>query len=515
MAKKTENDPNDPQAQPSQADPQAPPEPQPTVTLAETTTATFGVGGGPATTNNDDCRRSVDLDSWPPAPLRIGPIDVNPVDVHLQEASTSRTSSQAFWTIIQKSTEALSFADYEAFVSRILCGDADYSKTPYLLNGVDGYPVLKAATEAFLMHRCASLFDFKAFQAEASRFAGSDPGDLVGQLNQYLGDPRVLPYIKRISDGLLEIGTDPFCDTRAISDKIKQPCALELIWSYWNEQGYLVQAINAISLRFQNKRGAGDREPLVNLEMHPLRPLSHILWGYIQDEDHRLTVARRVYEYRHEYGLELRGRAVSTMRVADDRSKFLAAFNSLLRQASVFYERASNLTIRADAFPLLNSLREVHLILAEGAHNQFRDLTWTARAEMLMQQWILSRREMREFLGARAMVPYPEPWMGVVDSLKRMMGWTDTSVTHFRDLAVNGERIVLSIRYGDWSVINNENEARAWVQFFKPEIQTYINAYHAVTGVDLAAMPVSTSSRAADATSPAILIQQQMARQRR
>jgi len=38
----------------------------------------------------------------------------------------------------------------------------------------------------------------------------------------------------------------------------------------------------------------------------------------------------------------------------------------------------------ADAFPVLNALREVHLLLAEGAHNQYGDLPWTARHEMLM-----------------------------------------------------------------------------------------------------------------------------------
>ena len=45
----------------------------------------------------------------------------------------------------------------------------------------------------------------------------------------------------------------------------------------------------------------------------------------------------------------------------------------------------------ADGFPVLNALREVHLLLAEGAHNQYGDLPWTARQEMLMQQWLLAR----------------------------------------------------------------------------------------------------------------------------
>ena len=50
---------------------------------------------------------------------------------------------------------------------------------------------------------------------------------------------------------------------------------------------------------------------------------------------------------------------------------------------------------------MLNALKEVHLILSQGAHNQFGDLPSTARIEMLMQQWLLARPEFREFLPTR------------------------------------------------------------------------------------------------------------------
>ena len=52
-----------------------------------------------------------------------------------------------------------------------------------------------------------------------------------------------------------------------------------------------------------------------------------------------------------------------------------------------------------------------------------------------MQQWLLARPEFREFLPTRIMVAYPEPWMDRVDAMKRLQGWTDTSVLHFRNLA--------------------------------------------------------------------------------
>ena len=80
--------------------------------------------------------------------------------------------------------------------------------------------------------------------------------------------------------------------------------------------------------------------------------------------------------------------------------------------------------------------------------------------------------EMREFLRGRYMVPYQELWMGAVDSMKKLQGWTDTSIMHFHELAVTGERILLSIRYGNWADISNiEEQAKNWARGCGPEIQ--------------------------------------------
>ena len=110
------------------------------------------------------------------------------------------------------------------------------------------------------------------------------------------------------------------------------------------------------------------------------------------------------------------------MQTVDSRSKFLEAFHNLLYVTGRFYKEADDTTIRADAFPLLNALRELHLILAQGAHNQFGDLPWTARVEMLIQKWLLARPEIREFLGGAPMVPYKESWMAHADAMKALAG---------------------------------------------------------------------------------------------
>jgi hypothetical protein len=146
----------------------------------------------------------------------------------------------------------------------------------------------------------------------------------------------------------------------------------------------------------------------------------------------------------------------------------------------------------ADAFPIRNALREVHLVLSEGAHNQYGDLPTTARIENLMQQYILARPEFRQFISGRTMVAYPEAWMERVATLNKIMGWTDISPIHFSRLANFGEKILLSIRFGDWSETNTtSHQAGVWANFWRQAIQEYIHAYHAVSGIDLAATRVN------------------------
>jgi hypothetical protein len=77
--------------------------------------------------------------------------------------------------------------------------------------------------------------------------------------------------------------------------------------------------------------------------------------------------------------------------------------------------------------------------------------------------------------------------MGAVDEMNRLQHWGDVTVAHFHELARFGEQILLSIRFGDWSDINDQELARNWARYWRPEIQSYIHAYDAVTGVEPAA----------------------------
>jgi hypothetical protein len=443
------------------------------------------------------------------------------IGVTLHRTASDPTLDQALWVAIRNRTHAISFNRYREAMESVLRWEEGKTFIDLVnrrsrdmggvnLQGVGAYQILKFATEAFLLSECGVRISGR----DRDRF---DPGqdlerlgepltrqDMERKLEEYLGKPPQLPYITRVVEAAFP-GLERDGHERLVTGRISEPCLIELIHTYWLEEGMLMQTMNAISYRFQNVRANTERDALANMEIDPLRPLNNLLWGYIQDELNRLSVRRRAAEYAHEYGLALFGKATAGMQPADNRSKFVEAFHNLLLQSSKFFKEDFQTTVIADGFPLLNSLKEVHLILAQGAHNQFRNLTWTARVETLLAEFILARPEMREFLQSRIMVPYKEPWMPQVDTMKALQGWTDVTVTHFRDLAVYGEQLLLSVRFGDWINVNDEDSAKNWARYWRPEIQGYLHAYRAATGVEL------TNMESVDATIPAVHLQRRLA----
>src|SRR5262245_66200442 len=95
--------------------------------------------------------------------------------------------------------------------------------------------------------------------------------------------------------------------------------------------------------------------------------------------------------------------------------------------------------------------------------------------------------------------------MSQVHTMLRLQGWSDTGVSSFRDLAVFGEQLLLSVRYGDWIDINDPTVASNWARYWRPEIQGYIHAYRAVTGADL--------SDRVDWEMPAVLLRKRLGAQ--
>lgn len=448
-----------------------------------------------------------------------GARESRPVTVTMSRTAVPNTEDEILWVIIRNSARSLGFDEYQSFMDNLFVHPkfaqaANLEKSALMdtlqlptelfqFSSVDAYRVLRVATEIFVMTNCgvvrkSALGTNPA--AEEARLSHSLTGEFNDLWRDYLtpvgrngvGRAHVLPYLDIIRRKLGAIGpsrpgTAGLVDRAAglLQEKLLHPCLLELIWSYWMEEGMLVQTFNSVTRRFQNLRSHGERDPLAQLEIDPLRPLNNVLWGWIQDEQSQLSVLRRAHEYDHQYGFTLHGKALAELRTADRRSKFLESFHNLLWKCMQFYRQDDDTTVIADAFAILNALKETHYLLAQGAHNQFGNLPSTARQEMLMQQWILARPEMREFLGGRIMVPYPETWMDRVDAVKTLKGWTDTTVVHFRDLAVFGEQLLLSVRWGAWSTIDDPASAANWARYWRAEVQGYIHAYRAATSVDL------------------------------
>ncbi|MFF5294188.1 hypothetical protein [Paractinoplanes globisporus] len=433
------------------------------------------------------------------------------VSVTLRRAAVQPTPDQALWVSIRNSTNNLGFERYTDFMDRVLC-ESDrrgrrlrqagkearrvLDRTALPFPHVERYRLLKAATEVFLMINCRTdLDDFGGvdLDAESARLNRTvTAGELEQQFRSYLvetptgdgGELEVLPYlglVRRKLGDVPVVGGDDAATALCygiLAEKLTHPCFLELIWSYWMERGGLTRAIDAITWRFQNRpTGYAGRDPLGGLDIDPLRPLNNLLWGYQRDEQHRLTPEQRNDEYAHGYGVQL---AQPSRRVADNRSRFMSAFHHLLGECMEFYDRDDNTVVIANGFDVLNGLKETHLLLTQGAHNQYGDLPWTARHEMLMSQWILGLPEVRDFLPSRIMVDSPEAWMDAVDGMNRLQGWSDVSVLHYRDLAVFGEQLLLSIRYGDWPSVSDADRAANWARYFRQEVQQYCHSKRAV-----------------------------------
>jgi len=282
--------------------------------------------------------------------------------------------------VILSCTTGLRFKNYSQYIDRVFCSvsteglnkterelrqqaiDPDQPKGPTDFRAFSNryaYDLLKAATEAYILMECAGYpgleDDLEGYDKTVLSRSNTKEELLRIFNNSYLIDHKILPYIDTVINSYIDINDAKpvavsLCKVSPLSSF--QPCCIELIWNYWHEEGMLVQTINAISLRFQNKRSRNGRDPLANLEIEPLRPISEIFWGYVQDEPNRLTIVRRAYEYAHEYGLSLFGKAVPAINPADVRARFLEAFHKLLHISSSYFVAQSNRFVVPDAFPL-------------------------------------------------------------------------------------------------------------------------------------------------------------------
>src|SRR5262249_42082038 len=131
----------------------------------------------------------------------------------------------------------------------------------------DAYRNIKAATEAFLMANSCIIDPGSHEVSYIADHVAINPNqiNLQNLFDRYLGHAphQILPYLAVIRAKLADerikatgIGDvnlsgphgpegDPVGACYGIlREKLRCPCLLELIWSYWNEEGMLVQTMN-------------------------------------------------------------------------------------------------------------------------------------------------------------------------------------------------------------------------------------------------------------------------------
>jgi hypothetical protein len=106
-----------------------------------------------------------------------------------------------------------------------------------------------------------------------------------------------------------------------LAEKLSNPCFIELLWSYWNEEGGLMRTLNVITGRFHGPPRTrptgwlGDRAAAAAEQP--------VVWGWIRDSPPR----------------------------------FIEALHHLLAVCAEFYVRDDDTTVIADGFGVLNVLK--------------------------------------------------------------------------------------------------------------------------------------------------------------
>ncbi|HUB50208.1 MAG TPA: carboxypeptidase-like regulatory domain-containing protein [Acetobacteraceae bacterium] len=414
------------------------------------------------------------------------------IRVTMERTDSVPTLDEALWAAIHECSASIGFERYQHFIRRVFELDEQgplpnqFSRrlTDLGARGVGAYRTLRDLTELFLVSRCgpAALgdrFDDNPLIAFANPERRRAREEIDERLRQYLHDGE-FPYIERVVNAAYPwLDNDPRGFDHLIRRMFRQPLLIELWHEMCLEHGMMMRTMDAVCDRFENDLKPGENDALTGYELTPLWGLSDFFWDWISHEPTRLSPKRRIQEYEHEYGPTSLGQGIAGLRSADVRSAFPAAFTNLLNLCEVFYKEDNQTTVIADAFPALVGLREVHRILAMGAGNAAPQLTFAARVETLMTQLTLAQPELADFLRTRKMVPYDEAWMGQVDAMKDLQGWGQPSISNYRDLAVYGERILLSIRLGDWTV-GDEDNARNWLRHHRNAIKRFNFARNAI-----------------------------------
>ena len=232
-----------------------------------------------------------------------------PTVVTLTPRKAEASASNALWEEIRIWSEQRRFENYELFIRDQICPT----------NAVARPGLAAVAMDDIVKH----TRDFLAGELNGEQLENVPVID-VNRLAAYDADHDiVLPYLTDAAAKYPELQDGDPCD--GIDSKaLTVPFAVELIWSYWHEEGGLVQTLNHILARFQNRRTGPGPDPMARFDLSPLRPLRNLLFEWAESEvrpAHRPAPGRGVrVRVRAEHGRPGRAPGRALRREPHDRS---------------------------------------------------------------------------------------------------------------------------------------------------------------------------------------------------
>jgi hypothetical protein len=198
--------------------------------------------------------------------------------VTLRRTFVGPTDDRALWPAIRNRTAAIGFDRYKKFIDCVFCvnppldpfTDArtkilsyldncpDEPAKPLSIYGPYAYGVLKLATQIFLTLESGvvirdntdgkpKIFDIEKERTRVNDFSLTVE-NLKHELQAYLAPADQLPYLDRIIKNLITLDAQnpdevlPYC-LGVLQFRLTAPSLIELIWSYWLEEGMLVQLV--------------------------------------------------------------------------------------------------------------------------------------------------------------------------------------------------------------------------------------------------------------------------------
>ena len=256
---------------------------------------------------------------------------------------------------------------------------------------------------------------------------------------------------------------------------------IEPIWAFWMEAAQLARLTTAFAARQVDGSGRGPSRGIPKVDL----PASAIasLKAWLADHRDGSRAAAREANYLAHYGLRLPGRG------GVKSSPFLEVFQSVLLEA-IRHEEAPRTSISRSLMLMLRRLH-VHLsrtasLIVDGlpppdVFPRLGESLSLGRADLLVAQSILASPAIAAALRGHILVAYPDVWMSPLDRLRQLTRTLDSLSLFYDDLAVTSERLLLSIRFGNWMQASSTDAAN-WATFWQDEMARYLIAYQEVTG---------------------------------